>query len=433
MPIPMDHATSPEPRANIIAVAILGTDTMMAALPATPVQLAHACLHAGYALAIPASWGDELVAAECLRQLAERGPRPAVMCACPHVRQELLSDGSDLAPMLVPLVAPPVAVARYLHALYGRDRLHLTYVGRCPAGSDQSIDEQCAPADFLSSLANAGIDPGNEPRFFDSVIPPDRRRFFSVAGGLPSAERLWSEGNGRSLVELDDEDYRIALAQHLLSHECALIDLAPRLGCACSGASTSVPARSARAAVAVVEPPRAASTVVDVTMAIDLVDPIMIDVHAESVSGGRESSPGDWERARQDIWSRSIEEYSPPVVRTPVLAKGADSSYVAGSRSIRSGVPLASVGGRALPRAYVAARKSVMSSRSRPEASKGEPVVSRVPPANPIEPIGDENGRSRVAARVASAPRSRQHSESPASIAAAAAGAPDMMGDGPRS
>jgi hypothetical protein len=42
------------------SLVILGTDAVLAAAPATPVQLAHACLAAGYGAAVPASWGDEL-------------------------------------------------------------------------------------------------------------------------------------------------------------------------------------------------------------------------------------------------------------------------------------------------------------------------------------------------------------------------------------
>src|SRR5687767_6617934 len=157
---PLNPAERP---AGTLAIAILGADAMLAALPATPVQIAHACLAAGYDIAVPASWGDELLAVECLRQLAERGPRPAVMCACPHVRSELLAVGPDLAPVLVSLVPPPVAVARYLRALYGRDRLHLTYIGGCPGARDETLDAVASPADFFSSFATTGIGLTDQP------------------------------------------------------------------------------------------------------------------------------------------------------------------------------------------------------------------------------------------------------------------------------
>src|SRR6185436_19392880 len=50
-----------------VPIVILGTDALLAALPATPVQLAHACLRAGFANVVPASWGDELIASAVLR------------------------------------------------------------------------------------------------------------------------------------------------------------------------------------------------------------------------------------------------------------------------------------------------------------------------------------------------------------------------------
>jgi hypothetical protein len=435
--IPVHPATQTERRAGAFAIAILGADTVMAALPATPVQLAHACRQAGYDLAVPASWGDELIASECLQQLADRGARPAVMCACPHVRNELLAVGPDLAPMLIPLVSPPVAVARYLLALHGRERVHLTYIGSCPAGADASLDVHCTPGAFLSSLAAAGVSLTDQPKVFDSILPPDRRRFFSVAGGVPSAEQLWSVGNGRSLVELDGEDYLIDLAQHLLSHECTLIDLAPRLGCACSGASAAIPARSARAAVAVIDPPRASGAVVDVTMDLDLIDPIVFAVAPVNVRDAeppvpvvadvappadeREAPPGD-EREAPPPASRgaAIHAASAPRRRSPS----------AGIRSIQGPVPVAHVAGRRLPRAYVASRRAATLPVSQ---QRVDPSATRRPPSMPAESAGEENGRSRHPARVAASPRPAGQGGPAAAVAAGAAGAPDRMGDGPRS
>src|SRR5678815_4167537 len=94
-----------------VPIVILGADALLAAAPATPVQLAHACLRAGFANAIPASWGDELIAAAVLRRLPRFGNGPAIQCSCPIVAHRLLTASGDLRPVLLPLVAPPVAVA----------------------------------------------------------------------------------------------------------------------------------------------------------------------------------------------------------------------------------------------------------------------------------------------------------------------------------
>ena len=430
--IPVNPAIRTQRRAGVFSIAILGADTMLAAQPATPVQLAHACLHAGYGLAVPVSWGDELIAGECLTRLAERGARPAVMCSCPHVRDELLAVGPDLGPMLIPLVAPPVAVARYLHRIYGRDQVHLTYIGSCPAAADDALDAHLAPAQFLATLASAGIALTDQPRVFDSVLPPDRRRFLSVAGGVPSAEQLWSAGNGRSLVELDGEDYLIDLAQHLLSHQCTLIDLAPRLGCACSGVSALVPARSARAAVAVMEPPRASGPVIDATIALELIDPIPCDAPIAAGDPEDDRAAGEHHpRTRDDRHAVFTEDAEPRSVRGPsgTANHPRRRSPSAGIRSIQRSVPIARVSGRRLPRAYIASRRIAPPV---PEPIPGAPDIPRLPPVTLPDSVGEEMGRSRAPVRVAASARPAGQTPA-AAVAAGASGGPERMSDGPPS
>ena len=173
----MSSSTPPvDPHASLPpTVVILGNDAQLAARPATPVQLAHACLAAGFRAAIPASWGDELVAAATLKAIDSRATRPAIQCACPHVARRLLAAGTELAANLISLVAPPVAVARYLRS-HSPQGVRVTYVGRCPSASDDSIDARLTPEEFLAQLADRGIRLLDQPEVFESVIPPHRRR-----------------------------------------------------------------------------------------------------------------------------------------------------------------------------------------------------------------------------------------------------------------
>src|SRR5688500_16138723 len=152
------------------AVVILGNDAVLAAAPATPVQLAHACLEHGFTVAVPASWGDELVATEAIRRLAARDRGPAVMCVCPYVRSRLLGPGRDLEPFLVALVAPPVAAARYLRSIYGERGVHITYIGGCPSAEDSAIDARLTPDAFLAEIAERGIALLEQPLVFDSIV-----------------------------------------------------------------------------------------------------------------------------------------------------------------------------------------------------------------------------------------------------------------------
>jgi hypothetical protein len=256
------------------SVIILGTDAVLAASPATPVQLAHACLAAGYTTVVPQSWGDELLATACTQQIARRSTSPAIFCACPLVANRLLGVGSDLGQFMISLVAPPVATARYVRALYRGAAVRVTYVGRCPSGGDESIDARVVPAEFLTMLAERGINILEQPEVFDSVLPPDRRRYASLPGGLPSPDTLQREGSERAIVELSGADLPTQLTRELLSQGTALLDLSLRQGCVCSGAAPGIEPNMARALVAAVEPPHSATPVIDTAIAVKVDLPL---------------------------------------------------------------------------------------------------------------------------------------------------------------
>ncbi|HEX6964324.1 MAG TPA: hypothetical protein VF166_00910 [Gemmatimonadaceae bacterium] len=352
------------------SVAILGADAMLAALPATAVQLAHACLAAGYAAAIPATWGDELVADGCLTHLAAHGEEPAVMCTCPLVAKRLL--GSELTPLLVPLVAPPVACARYVRALYAPACVHLTYIGSCPAGADPALDAHLTPDEFMAQLASLGIVIGEQPLFYQSVLPPDRRRFASMPGGVPAPERLAMLSAPRAFVELDADDCRTQLAEQLLSREHALIDLAPRLGCACSGAVGSIPPREARAAIVALEPPRSTSDVLDSRVHVDVDRPIPTPPQTPparraetSVSGrDRDTSHERDARGRRDAARERPMRERPERDRHAGAQRGfalprQARRHAGPARRPVTPTPVArAADGRVLPRAYLARRPS---------------------------------------------------------------------------
>src|SRR5437764_4301221 len=168
-----DSATTHSMR--IPSIVILGADAQLAALPATPIQLAHACALVGYQHVIPASWGDELIAAASLRALRDHAPTPAIQCSCPYVAHRLLAVGTDLRPFLVSLVTPPVVLARYLRSAHSQGKLRITYVGRCPGAADEAIDARLTPEELLAIFADRQISLEAQPDVFDSVIPPDRR------------------------------------------------------------------------------------------------------------------------------------------------------------------------------------------------------------------------------------------------------------------
>ncbi len=268
--------------ADTPSFVVLGADAYLAARPATPIQMAHACRAAGFDVAIPATWGDELIALECARRLVDRTLPSAVFCACERVYEHLVAPGRELMPFLIHTVAPPVATARYLRELYRGAPLDITFVGDCPSGHDPVIDRQITPATFLADLAQRGIDPSSEATVFQAVFAPDRRRCYSLPGGLPTDEMLQGLNPAgrtagalepivaRCTIEIASDEYAAELAQYLLLGEPVLVDLAPRLGCVCSGAvGTTQPGR-ARQAVVALEPPRSSHPIVEASVIVDL-------------------------------------------------------------------------------------------------------------------------------------------------------------------
>lgn len=248
---------------RVESLLVVGNDAALAARPASPVQLAHAALRAGFDAVVPASWGDELVAAECARRLAGRGEQAAIFCACPEVANRTLSAGRDLAPFLVSLVPPPVALARYLRALYAPRIILITYAGRCSGAGTDGYDAQLMPEELLRELADRDLAPAAQPDAFEDVVPPDRRRFHSLPGGLPAVDALHAAGSHHEVVELCDGDFAAELAQHLLEPRPKLVDAAVRLGCACAGARSGC-TRHPRVELASVEPPRAFASILEV-------------------------------------------------------------------------------------------------------------------------------------------------------------------------
>ncbi len=417
------NGTTTSPRRSI---AILGADALIAAEPATPVQLAHACLRAGFHSVVPASWGDELIAAAVLRGLSEHKDAPAIQCTCPMVMRRLLSAGSDLRPFLISLVAPPVAAARYLRAV-SADSLRITYVGRCPGAADDDIDARITPEELLATLHDRGISIIDQPLVFDSVLPNDRRRYRSQAGGVPAPQALWTEGGERTLLEIDGTDMPAELAQALLSGRDVLIDCTPAIGCHCRGTNPSQAdtfVSDARHRIAALEPPRSSSPILrdDIELELRIEIPDTAAVPDEFVLPAS--------AAFADVQGRT-DSPAPSVGADIGVAAGAFEAAAMRRRSPSQGVravvltPPSSRESepRQLPRAYVARRRLSPRGLRAVPPDDGDGVSAPSPVT--VDPVAVPNdAEPSTAAPAASAAAA----VSPAP--AAATGSPSMLGTG---
>ena len=348
------------------SLLILGADTVLAVAPATPVQLAHACLAAGYRSVVPVSWGDELIARRVI-DAVENTNGPLVLGCCPLVTRRLGAHADDIGSMILPCVAPPVATAAYLRALYAPAGVRITFVGGCPSGAHASIDAWLTPAELLADLTRKGIQVGDQPTEFDSVLPPDRRRHCSEPGGAPSRDALRRASGAPDLVELETSDFAIDLAQALLGCDRRLVDAAPALGCLCSGGGPGVSSPEARARIRANEPPRAPSPVVDhdVELGIDIA----------TIPTTRERGPAAPPSSRNASASRPVAMPEAPPQTISLAAQPADAtatslvespaqdnarrrSPTGNNRAVIGAMPQSRSSGRHLPRAYVARRRS---------------------------------------------------------------------------
>ena len=357
------HVTHP-------SVLILGTDAVVAAAPATPVQLIHACTRAGFSAVVPASWGDELVAARVLERLAA-ATGPVVQCSCPLVARRLATNGDALASMVLCCVAPPVATALYIRALYAPSVVGITYAGGCPSAGDAAIDARLSGADLLEYLRERGIDVAQEPMEFDSVLPADRRRFYSDPGGTPSRAALQRFAPAADFVELGHENFAVDLAQHLLSSSRTLINLAPGLGCSCSGAQPGLSVPEWRARVREQEPPRAPGPVVEHELPLVIERSLPEPERRTAVAlPGLSATPGV--PGADDAPQGSALSQPERAVATEELRRRSPATP---SRAVIGPMPQARAAGRALPRAYVARRRSSPKGMRQSAIKRADPVA----------------------------------------------------------
>jgi hypothetical protein len=212
-----------------LRVAILGNDAVLEARPATPTQLAQACLRASFDLVVPASWGEELVAHQYAESLGSYDGPPPVLCHCPILAQALADQPECV---VLALAAPPVAAARYLRRVFEPRQLVITYAGRCPGAVGPDLDAVVAPDRLLAILQDAGLSPSTQSELYQSMVPPDRGRYASQPGGSPNEAFLQREA-GVTLREASPAALDLA-REAVAAPERVALDCARLAGCVCA-------------------------------------------------------------------------------------------------------------------------------------------------------------------------------------------------------
>jgi diguanylate cyclase (GGDEF)-like protein len=165
------------------AVLILSVESAAHFYPTTPEQVVNACYAAGYQIVHRGVLGDELVARQYRELLADDGWGTIIRSTCPVVVETVRAQYPELIPYLAPVATPIAAEARYLKALYGQDT-PVVYAGVCLTEGGPDVDAAITFAELEAILQKRGVHLADQPLYF-SRIPEERRRFWSIAGGLP--------------------------------------------------------------------------------------------------------------------------------------------------------------------------------------------------------------------------------------------------------
>lgn len=274
----------PADLARPIYVAILGSDTLLAARPVDPVQLTRACQRAGFDFVVPVSWGEEVVATYIGERLASHHVTTMVVSTCPLVDQQV-----QTAPIQTPVlqtVSPPIASARYLRSALHPRTVHITYVGACPGATHAEIDVHCLPDVLFTRLIESGIDASRQPRHMDGQVPAERARYASVPGGMPDCNWLMARAEMR-VVQAAPVTADVVAQLH--RDESLVIDLASACRCVC--------ARD-RVAVARIEPPRSPNPVIAHVRVAVAAAPEAVQEPVQSAPSRPETSAESDRRAR---------------------------------------------------------------------------------------------------------------------------------------
>ncbi len=165
------------------AALILSVECAVYFYPATPEQVVNACYTAGFRTVHRGVLGDELVAREYLSLWADQGWGTMIRSTCPVIVETVRMQYPELIPYLAPVATPIAAEARYLKQLYGADT-PIVYAGVCITEGGDDVDAAITFEELQGVLQRRGIEVEKQPAYF-SRVPEERRRHWSMAGGLP--------------------------------------------------------------------------------------------------------------------------------------------------------------------------------------------------------------------------------------------------------
>src|SRR5262249_14592791 len=140
------------------AALILSVEAGVHFHPLLPEQVVNASYKAGFRTVHHGVMGDELVAAEYQKLLAEDDWRTMIRSTCPILVEKVRSEYPELVPYLAPVKTPVVAEVDYLRGMYGED-LKIVYAGVCLTEGAAQVDASITFKELTTVFEAHGVDP----------------------------------------------------------------------------------------------------------------------------------------------------------------------------------------------------------------------------------------------------------------------------------
>ncbi len=214
------------------ATLILTVEAAAYFFPATPEQVVNACYAAGFRRVHRGVLGDELIAQEYTRVLADEGWGTLIRSTCPVIVETVRTQYPELIPYLAPVATPVAAEARYLKQLYGA-RTPVVYAGVCLTEGGDDVDAAITFADLQDLFQRRGVVRVEDQPLHFNRVPEERRRHWSTAGGLPLEVLMEERHASRRFRKLRGLSHLEALARAVAVDRIDLgfVDILPCEGC----------------------------------------------------------------------------------------------------------------------------------------------------------------------------------------------------------
>lgn len=210
-------------------VLVVPPEVLVHFYPAGPDQVLNAFAVAGFDQVYFETLGDELVALAYLRMWRNNPEkRTWIRSTNPLVVEYCREKHPKILPYLAPVMPPALALARYLR--HKGETRPILYAGLDfpEVDSERHFDAAVSFAELERFLQEKDANPLDQPRLL-RVMPPERRRFLSAAGGLPLAMLDEERMSSRYFRKLRGLHYLDAISRLIEEHGTHLgfIDILP--------------------------------------------------------------------------------------------------------------------------------------------------------------------------------------------------------------